>query len=429
MPSAHWNDFLEPSTTLSGERYRPPAVQQHPLCSGNYSRRREGWRLKACIVLRTGSVDPDALEMCYELAEFGAQVYLLSPNPELTQRACTLLALTAKVVQRGGINSERGSKASVRDRLASTRILVDSNLVVSQEPEACLFALTLRKVLQKPTVHIADGVVYKRSIRWPAGGFHAGNFGQACLTRRAWLRLKDLRHVVLRIFTIQAYAASSELDAVALICRSKHATKSNVVVSTYPRFRIHRRFATKQPRYVIFAPTKPAESERYSPGIRQCVEAAFSSSEWKQSLWERNLEFGVREHVKHTKEFVARDSVVDANDGVIFANLCLVLRKAALVVTDYSSVYVDAIVAGVPVLFVGNSLPSNRLRSSAVWPGPRVSTKDDIISEATRLLADKSYFRAERAAALDLLAGEFTSSGFLCDVLNQLGLSEVLQST
>jgi CDP-glycerol glycerophosphotransferase len=92
-----------------------------------------------------------------------------------------------------------------------------------------------------------------------------------------------------------------------------------------------------------------------------------------------------------------------------FQEIAPLLRESALVITDYSSVYIDALYLGLPVLGFAYDLEHYRSRQNGLlydldlaFPGPMTTTFDTLLIALDALLAqplfelDESYLTARR---------------------------------
>ncbi len=129
----------------------------------------------------------------------------------------------------------------------------------------------------------------------------------------------------------------------------------------------------------------------------------------KQMLRDHGAVLGIRSHylVNGPAPF---DPARHLDDDVLldlgherFQEIASVLRESALVVTDYSSVYIDALYLGLPVLGFAYDLEHYRTRQNGLlydldlaFPGPITTTFDTLLSELDALLAQPQYRPDER---------------------------------
>lgn len=129
----------------------------------------------------------------------------------------------------------------------------------------------------------------------------------------------------------------------------------------------------------------------------------------KRVLRRHNAVLGIRCHYLvnapsplHPTHHLDGDVLVDLGHER-FQEIAPLLRESALVVTDYSSVYIDALYLGLPVLGFAYDLEHYRTRQNGLlydldlaFPGPMTTTFDALLAELDALLAQSEYRPDER---------------------------------
>ncbi len=87
-----------------------------------------------------------------------------------------------------------------------------------------------------------------------------------------------------------------------------------------------------------------------------------------------------------------------------------ILAGFDLLITDYSSMYIDYLLTGQPVLFMADDLEEYKKSRGFVFdmyddltPGPKVTESHQLLSELKTMLTDTSYYEAERTRVNGLL--------------------------
>jgi CDP-ribitol ribitolphosphotransferase / teichoic acid ribitol-phosphate polymerase len=114
------------------------------------------------------------------------------------------------------------------------------------------------------------------------------------------------------------------------------------------------------------------------------------------------------------------DNIVYLNDDELFKNdisLNNFLLLSDILITDYSSVYIDYLALNKPIIFTNfdcNEFKQNRgfiFNDSNFWfCGPTVSKIDDFVFESKKLLNDKNYFQIERDNFKNLVLTNYVES-------------------
>lgn len=102
------------------------------------------------------------------------------------------------------------------------------------------------------------------------------------------------------------------------------------------------------------------------------------------------------------------------------------LNAVDLLITDYSSVYLEYLLLKRPVLFIHTDINKYQYNRGFVFeyidfwfPGPKISKIDNFINEATKLLINKNYYLKKRLSFINLMFNNFNnySCKRICDFL------------
>lgn len=160
----------------------------------------------------------------------------------------------------------------------------------------------------------------------------------------------------------------------------------------------------------------------YMPTYRRINEAVqelqnfFNVEKLKNFLNKNNFIMIIKKHPHDfTENYLTDDNnrIYFVDDEFLLQNNCTVnelLVDADLLITDYSSVYVDYIYLNKPVLFEHSDFEHyNKHRgiqfdNIELWfPGPIVKTEDECYIEILKLLNDKQYYQNQRKNFINLM--------------------------
>lgn len=102
-----------------------------------------------------------------------------------------------------------------------------------------------------------------------------------------------------------------------------------------------------------------------------------------------------------------------------------ILNGIDLLITDYSSVYIDYLLLNRPVLFIADDIADYMQKRGIIFNdygfvacGPAISSVDKFKEEMTRLLYEPGYFEKERQEKINLFHS--IKSGFCCALFNEM---------
>ena len=183
--------------------------------------------------------------------------------------------------------------------------------------------------------------------------------------------------------------------------------RNDVIFKKQDRDQYLERILGKLPQYdtvMLYAPTYREESETQLFPFE-----GFSQHTFEQYLEENKILCLIRTHISERGlNRVQPSSYIRIVNADIVEDATEILNLVDLLITDYSSIYIDYLLTERPVLFLPYDKEAyfqNRgfnFEYDEVTPGPKPDTYDEFCKEITRLLTDKQYYLKERKECNDL---------------------------
>lgn len=376
------------------------------------------------LILRTHLIDPDAECVIKDSIEEGVdKVIVFTPDVDETSKFVAARGWeTCVLVYRGaGPNSK---KLGLYNSCVCFSYMLKAGVVISEEPLALKKERIVARALGVFVFQLADGVVTKRKAFISHKCCSADNKEMKSKSNNSKVRAalgkiiklkkiafglvrRRLHHVGYDVVT-----ASSDLDAIVSKARVPYqARDGKLFVFPLPRFRLFEarananKILTKKKVNILFAPTKINEGE--------FDEELLSCNELRELKEKNDLEYLYRGHVKEQKEKNLSGFKYANDNALLGLNLCDYLQDADVLVTDYSSIYVDSLPFGLPVIFFKTKQSNQALPDKTFWPGPVVNSTQELavaISDAVKLKSE--FWKEEREVAYRVLVSERKESVF-----------------
>lgn len=376
------------------------------------------------LILRTHLIDPDAECVIKDSIEEGVdEVIVFTPDVDETSKFVAARGWDSCVlVYRGA--GPKSKKFGFYNSWVCFSYMLKAGVVISEEPLALKKERIFARAFGVFVFQLVDGVVTKRKAFISHKCCSADNKEMKSIKNNSKVRAvlrKIIKSIKMPFGLVQrrlhhvgydVVTASSDLDAIVSKARFPYQSRDGkLFVFPLPRFRLFEERAnankplTKKKVNILFAPTKIKEGE-FDEELLSCNELI--------ELKEKNdFEYLYRGHVKEQKE-KNLSGFEYANDNAFRGlNLCDYLQDADVLVTDYSSIYVDSLPFGLPVIFFKTKQSNQALPDKIFWPGPVVnSTQElaDAISDAVKLRGE--FWIEEREVAYRVLVSERKESVF-----------------
>lgn len=210
------------------------------------------------------------------------------------------------------------------------------------------------------------------------------------------------------IFNKKYYVASSSEEISKIYSSAFRVPYSNILQFGQPRNDIFYKDEIeldesykylKEKKIILYMPT-----HRNMGKVKIDVNSLFDLNKLNSLCKENDYIFLIKKHFYHRDEVEKLgdyENIIDITDKDIDSQL--LLKYTDILITDYSSCYIDYLLLNKPVIFYNFDFDNYILNDremyfdyEAVTPGAKVTTKDEIYNEIQKLIYNKDEFRIKR---------------------------------
>lgn len=357
--------------------------------------------MRVAIVLRVGDLSADAVALIKQArgSDFSEGI-LLSPTPERTTSQLRTLGFPTTAWR---VRLRRASAVGALTRpwnaLATCLELAQCDLIICEHERALWIERLFARALGTFVVQCGHGVVAKRGLHYFAWRRRRAKVRPNLSlvpfqNQRPWGNLYQARH-----WAWNYYAANSAIDVLFQAGATPYVKPKKVAIKRLPRFDaavLGRGLASPRragSRRIVFAPTRDWESALFSVMFRAPDIAAAASRS--------GLDVVVRLHKAKSEEEQLVDDLPTGWSLDTISSSIDSLRTAIILVTDTSSIAVEAALLDIPTIFYQPSTPI--LAGPAFWPGPVVATVGSLAQAIKDAAAGIDDFSEYRKQCRDLL--------------------------